>query len=198
MEWRTEHLYAVVGLIILLVGYKLATRDSRRKHLPPHVRGWPIINQTLIQSGDNPTPYVLKWARQYGEIFRTTSVTQQFVWINSRKAFKELIDRKSSIYASKHPQPFGFEIASNARRILFMPYGKEWRAMRTIIHQLFTPQMSRSYAPIQFYEAKQLSVDLLEKPRDFYMHHRRYAASVIMQIIYGRRIPECIPLYIST
>ena len=191
MEWQMEHLYAAVGLIILVIGYKLATRDPRRKHLPPHVRGWPLINQTLIQSGDNPTPYVLKWASEYGEIFRTTSVTQQFIWINSRKAFKELIDRKSSIYASKHPQPFGFDLASNGRRILLMPYGKEWRAMRTIIHQLFTPQMSRSYAPIQFYEAKQLSVDLLDRPKDFYMHHRRYAASVIMQIIYGRRIPEC-------
>ena len=64
-----------------------------------------------------------------------------------------------------------------------MPYGKEWRAMRSIIHQLFTPGMSRSYAPIQVFEARQLSVDLLDRPGEFYMHHRRYAASVIMQII---------------
>jgi len=192
MEWRTEYSYALLGLVILFIGYKWATRDPRRKHLPPHVRGLPVINQSLILTSSNPTPHILRWAETYGELFRTTSVTQQFIWLNSRKAFKELIDKKSSIYASKHPQPFGFEIASNARRILFMPYGKEWRAMRTIIHQLFTPQMSKSYAPIQFFEAKQLSVDLLERPRDFYMHHRRYAASVIMQIIYGRRIPECI------
>jgi hypothetical protein len=42
--------------------------------------------------------------------------------------------------------------------------------------------MSKSYTPIQAFEAKQLSVDLLDKPQDFYMHHRRYAGSVIMQI----------------
>jgi len=51
--------------------------------------------------------------------------------------------------------------------------------------------MSKSYSPIQVFEAKQLSVDLLDRPEDFYMHNRRYSASVIMQIIYGRRIPSC-------
>lgn len=51
--------------------------------------------------------------------------------------------------------------------------------------------MSKSYTPTQTLEAKQLSVDLLDSPEDFYMHNRRYSASVIMQIIYGRRIPTC-------
>src|ERR1700724_3145715 len=54
--------------------------------------------------------------------------------------------------------------------------------------------MSRSYCPIQEFEGKQLSVDLLDKPEDFYMHNRRYSASVIMQVVYGHRIPECTPL----
>jgi hypothetical protein len=136
LELRPEHVVGVLALLIVLGAYRFATRDPRRAHLPPHVRGWPIINQTLIQSGDDPTPYVISWAKKYGEVFRTTSVTQTFVWINSRKAFKELIDRKSAIYASKHPQPFAFDLASGGKRILFMPYGKEWRSMRSIIHQV--------------------------------------------------------------
>lgn len=52
--------------------------------------------------------------------------------------------------------------------------------------------MSKSYSPIQTFEGKQLSVDLLERPEDFYMHNRRYSASVIMQVVYGHRIPDCI------
>ena len=138
MNLGVEYLVGVLALLIVLAAYKYVTRDPRRAHLPPHVRGWPIINQTLIQSGDDPTPYVISWAKNYGEVFRTTSVTQTFVWINSRKAFKELIDRKSAIYASKHPQPYAFDLASGGKRILFMPYGKEWRAMRSIIHQVIT------------------------------------------------------------
>jgi hypothetical protein len=54
--------------------------------------------------------------------------------------------------------------------------------------------MSKSYSPIQTFEAKRLSIDLLERPEDFYMHNRRYSASVIMTVVYGRPIPSCIPL----
>jgi len=51
--------------------------------------------------------------------------------------------------------------------------------------------MSKSYSPIQEFEAKQFTVDLLDRPQDFYMHNRRYAASVIMNVTYGHRIPTC-------
>src|SRR5579859_3109414 len=53
--------------------------------------------------------------------------------------------------------------------------------------------MSKSYAPIQTFEAKRLSIDLLDNPEEFYMHNRRYSASVIMTVVYGRPIPKCIP-----
>lgn len=57
--------------------------------------------------------------------------------------------------------------------------------------QVLTHKMAQDYSVIQMFEAKQLSVDLLDKPQDFYMHNRRYAASVIMQVTYGWRIPQC-------
>jgi hypothetical protein len=180
-----------VFLLTVLVFYRYTRRDKRRDHLPPHVRGWPIINQTFAHLEDDPTGHVIGWAKKYGEIFCTTSATTTFIWLNSREAFKELIDRRSAIYSSRHPQPLVLDVASAGKRITFMPYGKDWRALRNIFHRLLTPQMSRSYTPTQMFEARQLSVDLLENPQDFYMHNRRYSASVIMQIIYGRRIPQC-------
>jgi hypothetical protein len=57
---------------------------------------------------------------------------------------------------------------------------------------MLTPQMARFYAPIQTFEGKQLSVNLLDNPEDFYMHNRRYSTSVILQFVYGRRVPICI------
>lgn len=49
--------------------------------------------------------------------------------------------------------------------------------------------MAEEYSIIQHFESKQLSYDLLTNPTEFYMQNRRYAASVILQITYGRRIP---------
>ena len=180
-------------VIIAVVAYRRWTRDPRLAHLPPHVRGWPIINQTLDHTKDNPIPNVIKWAQQHGELFCTTAGTTRFIWVNSRKAFKELIDRRSAIYSSRHPQPMVMRASGN-RRMVFMPYGKDWRSIRNIIHRLLTPAMSKSYSPIQTFEAKQLSVDLLDSPEDFYMHNRRYSSSTIMQVVYGHRIPKCISL----
>jgi len=54
--------------------------------------------------------------------------------------------------------------------------------------------MAKSYAPIQTFEAKQTSVNLLDDPENFYMHNRRYSSSTILNITYGRRIPQCISL----
>jgi cytochrome P450 len=189
--------YAEVITVILLIagGWWWWKRDPRLAHLPPHVRGWPLINQTLLQAKDNPIPYVQKWAKQYGELFCTTSGTSLFVWVSGRKAFKELVDRRSAIYSSKPPAPMA-QRASGGKRVTFMQYGREWRALRNILHRLLTPAMSRSYSPIQEYEAKQFTVDLLDRPNDFYMHNRRYAASVIMQVTYGHAIPVCsLPLF---
>jgi hypothetical protein len=133
--------FAEVFLLVVAVYglYRYFTRDPRLASLPPHVRGWPIINQTLDQMQDDVIPLVQGWAKQYGEIFRTTSGTTTFIWLNSRKAVKELIDRRSVIYSSRHPQPM-VEAAGGGKRMVFMPYGKCWRAIRNVIHRVCCPK----------------------------------------------------------
>lgn len=126
--------FAFVGTLVVKLWPRL--RDPRLASQPPHARGWPIINQTFVQQRDDPTGILIDWAQKYGELFRTTSCTTTFVWINSRNAFKELIDRKSSIYSSRHPMPMTQDVVSAGKRILFMPYGREWRTLRQIIHKV--------------------------------------------------------------
>jgi len=136
----TIQYFQLLCFVIAVYGlYKYATRNSQRAHLPPHVRGWPLINQTFVHLQEDPTDQVMAWAKEYGELFRTTSATTTFIWINSREAFKELIDRRSAIYSSRHPQPMAHNVASAGKRITFMPYGKEWRALRGVIHRVITP-----------------------------------------------------------
>jgi cytochrome P450 len=63
----------------------------------------------------------------------------------------------------------GFEAASGGKRVVFMPRGKQWRIIRGIIHKLLTPKVAKSYAPIQSFEAKQFSIDLLDTPQGIFV-----------------------------
>lgn len=69
-----------------------------------------------------------------------------------------------------------------------MPYGHEWRKVRKASHALLNATAAENYRSIQDYESKRLLLDLLEGPRNFYMHNRRYSASTIMLVTYGYRL----------
>ncbi|ORY09416.1 cytochrome P450 [Clohesyomyces aquaticus] len=135
-------------------------------------------------------PTLRDWGKKYGEVFRTRAGTTDFIWLNSKDAVKELFDRRSAVYSSRQPMPMAFDCATGGKRVTFAPYGKPWRDARAVFHKVLTQKMAQDYSVIQTFEAKQLSVDFLDTPQDFYMHNRRYAASTIMQVTYGWRIPQ--------
>lgn len=166
-------------------------KDSRRRHLPPGPRGLPFIGN-LLHMGDAETFRfkVQDWARQYGDVFYTRMGGSDYVYLSSPTAVKEIMDKRSAIYSSRPPVPLAGDVASGGRRQLFMPYGKDYRVVRRLSHQLLNITQTTSYQPIQDLESKQLMFDLLHNPQDFYDLNRRYSASVIITATYGHRIPD--------
>lgn len=106
------YLFVVANFVASVVLYKIATYDKRRRHLPPKVSGWPIINQTFLQQTDNTPPILRVWGEKYGELFRTKAGTTDFIWLNTKEAVKELYDRRSAIYSSRQPMPMAFSCAT--------------------------------------------------------------------------------------
>jgi hypothetical protein len=102
----------LLALPALLALYTIATYDKRRRHLPPKVPAWPLINHTFTQMQDDMPPILREWGKTYGEVFRTRAGTTDFIWLNSKEAVKELFDRRSSIYSSRQPMPMAFDCAT--------------------------------------------------------------------------------------
>lgn len=98
--------------LVVVAACLLRLYNPNRKHMPPRVKAWPILNHTLMHVKDDPTEMLKQWAKEYGEIFRTRSGVTDFIWLNSREAVKELFDRRSAIYSSRQPMPMALDAAT--------------------------------------------------------------------------------------
>ncbi|KAG8631793.1 hypothetical protein KVT40_000933 [Elsinoe batatas] len=189
---------ALIGLVLAtsvlsLVGFYLYNtpstwKDSRRKHLPPGPGGLPFVGN-LFEMGDaeNFHQTAVEWGK-FGDLTYTKMGGTDYVWLNTPKAVKDIMDKRSSIYSSRPPAPLASDVASAGKRQLFLPYGPHWRGLRKSGHVLLNLNAAVKYQPIQDFESKQLMVDLLDSPEDFYDHNRRYSSSLIFQTTYGYRI----------
>ena len=164
-------------------------KDSRRRHLPPGPRGVPFLGNYLdLNDSESVREKAVTWTKQFGDVFHTRVGGSDWVWLSSPKAVKDLLDQKGAIYSSRPPAPLAQDVASAGRRQLWMAYGPRYRVVRKIAHSLLNISISTSYQPVQDLESKQLMFDLLHDPEHFYEHNRRYSASVITTVTYGKRI----------
>lgn len=90
-------------------------------------------------------------------------------------------------------------IMSGDSRIVLMPYNERWRMLRKIMHQILSSRQQDVFKPFQDLESKNLCWDYLEKPSRWWSANARYANSVIMSVVFGRRSmlddPDVIELF---
>ena len=182
-----------VGLtaIVLVLLYNRRQRVPTGLRAVPGPRGLPLVGNTL-QLKAQPQKQFQAWALQYGELFKIQMGWENWVFVNSPAAVKEIFDKQSASTSGRVPMPVGSDLISGGMRFLLMGYTPKWRKLRSIVHKLLTPKVSDTFKPSQEFEAKQLVHDLYSDNADmerFYMHVRRYTTSVIMTSTYGTRIP---------
>ncbi|TVY92825.1 Cytochrome P450 monooxygenase [Lachnellula willkommii] len=188
--------YTYAGLVtgVLIIAYlkyraRWAPAGLRRV---PGPRGLPLVGNTL-QLGPQPQKQLMTWASEYGEVMQVQIGWENWVFLNTPQAVKEILDKQSAITSGRAPMPVGNDLISGGYRFLLMTYTPTWRKLRTIVHKLLTPSVSNTFMPSQLFEAKNLVFDLMTdnaNEEDFYMHVRRYTTSVVLTSTYGRRVQK--------
>lgn len=148
-----------------------------------------MIGNLLDLADADKVPEISRgWARKYGEIVNTKIGGTRFIWLNSPKVVKELMDKRGNKYSGRPYAPMVDNVSGKARPF-FMNYGERWRSVRRVSHACLNLTASNTYRPIQDFESKQVLHDYLTNtdPSKFYDDNRRYSASLIMTITYGQR-----------
>ena len=191
------HYLSVPAAIFTIIGLLLLQYHNSRTKIPkglravPGPRGLPLVGNTF-QLGEYPHRTIIDWSRQYGELFKVRIGYENWIFLTSPSAVREIMDRQSAATSGRQQFPVLSKIISGGKRFLFMDYTPEWRRLRATVHKLLTPKASQSFRPSQEFEAKQLIHDILTdnaNQENFYMHVRRYTTSVVMTSTYGRRVP---------
>jgi hypothetical protein len=118
---------------ILAVVYRFLFYDSRRKHLPPGPRGWPIVGNTFqMSSKTDPQHQLIAWAKEFGEVFYMRLGATDFIFLNSGRVVKDLLDKRGNIYSDKPRRPMAGEAYTKGLNLSLMRYDKRWKVLPRI------------------------------------------------------------------
>ncbi|KAK3390611.1 O-methylsterigmatocystin oxidoreductase [Podospora didyma] len=180
---------AVVGAFASLV-VAWIKRDRRLDKMPGPKGKYPFIG-IGIGLPRKSAEVLGQWAIQYGEVYKIRVGWFDWVVINSPEAMRDIFDKQSVSTSSRSPMPLAHDVAVGGMRMNTLPYGKKWRAYRTIVHGLLSTTLTDQFNPSQEFETKQLLHDFAfnnEDGKQFYWHVRRYFFSILMTSCYGSRV----------
>lgn len=216
----SAQLYLTVGALVtalFIIKRVIQTiRWNQKYKLPPIVPGVPFFGNMFQIPPLQQGPWAKQLAERYGEMFVTSlflfitcaKVLHRFtlkfggatwVFLNSSRVITDLMERRAAIYNSRPPFPMTQEIMSGESRIVLMPYNDHWRTLRKIMHQILSSRQQDVFKPFQDLESKNLCWDYLHSPDKWFSANARYANSVIMSVVFGRRSllddPDVIELF---
>ncbi|KAH7884764.1 hypothetical protein F5I97DRAFT_1929598 [Phlebopus sp. FC_14] len=108
---------AFVAIALLLSGSSLwKSRNTTGLPYPPGPKPLPLLGNILQIDMTQPWLSYTKWARRYGDILYVRLLGLDFIILNSEKAGRDLLDRRSTIYSDRPLMPtyklFGMDFNS--------------------------------------------------------------------------------------
>lgn len=109
-----------------------------------------------------------------------------WVMLNSHRVVQEIIAKRSSMTSERPYLPVASGLISRNKRTA-LRQTKDWAAGRKLMHHMLSGTALTEYGELQHAESLQLLANYLQHPGQWYLHHYRYAYSVIHKIVVGKR-----------
>ncbi|KAI0034565.1 cytochrome P450 [Vararia minispora EC-137] len=132
-----------------------------------------------------------EWSKEYNsELISVRAFGQLTIIINSARAARELLGRRSSNYSDKPRLPM-LELIGWDWNPGFMPYGERWRVRRRLLHRGLNVNAVATYYPVQVKHTKYFLAKLRRDPRSFVRHIKELTAGLTLDIAYALEDDAC-------
>ncbi|KAI1785432.1 cytochrome P450 [Ganoderma leucocontextum] len=187
----------IAGAICLVLLPRLVSyyRSKLRGRPPPGPPGLPLVGNVR----DIPAPHEYPWLKYHdwcrehnSDIIRLNALGCNMVVLDTLKAAKELLDRRSAIYSGRPRMIMLNELAGFGWGFGSMDYGEDWRVCRKMTHHEFHATASKKYRPILAQHAHEFVRRLTkESVARVPVHLKHMTGANIMQVTYGIKVlPE--------
>lgn len=111
---------AILAPTFIVLLMRLCQVGRRPNDLPPGPPTIPILGNLHLMPKGNVHLQFQQWAHKYGSIYSVILGTKTMIVLNSAKAVKDLLDRRSAIYSSRTDNYVSQDLTSGGMRILLL------------------------------------------------------------------------------
>ncbi|KAH8818767.1 cytochrome P450 [Flagelloscypha sp. PMI_526] len=188
--------FSLIFLAILFSGVLLARHvfDSflTRRRLPP---GPPSHWFFGVQMPTSHVPETYEnWRAQYGPVFTVhQGLGRYLVVVADYQAASDIMEKNGNLTADRPAFIAAGTIKSGGMRTLVQGASVTLKNMRRALHAALQPRVAITHAPTQEENARQLVLNILGAPNDFFRHADRYAGDTILRVTYGDSALTLVP-----
>ncbi|KAG6828014.1 hypothetical protein H0H87_003076 [Tephrocybe sp. NHM501043] len=181
----TPHSIAALVLASTLVGVlhrKLTHRPSTLPPGPPE-ESWLLGNKI-------PSVFAYRkfeeWTKIYGPMFTLRQGTNTIIVIGRYDCAVDVMEREGAALVDRPLSIAAGETLSGGMRVVLTPAGERFKKMRKALHAHLSPKVVQGYGPVLMANARTHILDIINEPDIHQEHAKRYSASVVMALAYGK------------
>ncbi|VDB85723.1 unnamed protein product [Peniophora sp. CBMAI 1063] len=127
-------------------------------------------------------------SKRHGPMFSFNLMGTPVLVLNSATLGWKILEKRGDSYSSRPRLVTAHEVLSGSLRGLSSPYNEHWKRWRKVQHDGMNSRQALLYRDLQSLEATILVRDLALDSSQYQEKTLRFAASVVLNISYGRRV----------
>ncbi|KAG1857088.1 cytochrome P450 [Suillus subluteus] len=138
---------------------------------------------------NSPPRKIAQWINEYGPVMSFQDGKNVLVIVGRYQEAIDIMEKQGAFLADRPRSVAGCDILGKGMRFVQIGSGERLRKFRKSSHSHLQVRSAQTYEQVQVAHAREIILDILHEPKLHQQHIKRFAASVILHIVYGKTTP---------